>query len=490
MPFSHWLISFSLSAVFMATLSRILLLAVLSLHWCFAQPTKAMSKHDLLTDLVHLEAFLLATYAGALIPGHQSPSLQGYMDSLQTVLPDEISASDYVWYVREAVFRTRDVHVYLMKTPPTEIEDTTKWNLLPFRFGIFGDVIQSCTKTPDGKIRPGDTLTSINGHSAAEIRYKLSHYYPTDYPESVNMGVGLTNNRPQWLFFRVFGGQPVTEVYVKHGSRKSVVRIPSVKKELPIAPPALPETFHPVEDSLIDLPLWYDKRKDMIYFKVESSFFRSSKTGEYLKLRQFLDRTNPQALMIDLRGVMGGNLAHAQMLSAVLSGRANTLLQYLESDSAAQKRLHNFQDQTQRSGQTIFTAYKADNLVRFVCNPRVKGPYKGQVLVLCDGTTASAAAFTATWLNYFCRARIIGTETGGSNYACTTHDNNPVTEVLTLPNSGIQVHIPSGATIFFTEPGERSSGLKPHVAVAPTALDIASGTDPVLTTAIREVLEQ
>lgn len=452
----------------------------------YAQPA-VLDKTSLLADLSQLQAHLQATYAGALIPGHQMPSLQPYIDSLEATLPEgEMPPHAYVWLMREAVFQTRDVHIYLMKTPPVEVPDTSKWRLVPFRFGIFGDQLQCCVKTEDGQLWPGDTILSINGIPADEIRYKLSHYYPTDYPKSVNMGIGLTNSRPQWLFFRVFGGQDYTAVVIQKGAEKRTIRVKSMKKEIPASPPALPDRFEKRDVEGMSFPLWYDHRKDIVYLKISQTYFRTSQTSEYIALRTFLDATHPQSLIIDLRGLLGGNLAHAQMMAASLSGRPNALLQYMPHDSLADKRLQAFRDFTAKSGQKLFTAAVDGNLIRYVCNPKVKGPYPGKISVLCDGNTASTAAFTATWLNYFCRARIIGSETGGSNYACTTIDNNPTLETLTLSASQIQVHVPSGATIFFTEPGERISGLKPHIAVTPTAKDIAAGKDPVLDAALND----
>jgi C-terminal processing protease CtpA/Prc len=116
--------------------------------------------------------------------------------------------------------------------------------------------------------------------------------------------------------------------------------------------------------------------------------------------------------------------------------------------------------------------------------PATRDRFKGNIVLLTSGKTASAASEFAAITHYYRRAKIVGEETGGCYYGA--NGGNYLN--LKLPNSGIEVRIPT--IRIFTAVDEdynvqpKGRGTLPDYKISPTVHDIISKRDVQLNKAL------
>lgn len=121
-----------------------------------------------------------------------------------------------------------------------------------------------------------------------------------------------------------------------------------------------------------------------------------------------------------------------------------------------------------------------DNASGDVIKPSGKR-FRGKVIVLIDATNSSATFQFAQNIQGHHLGILIGQSTGGSQRGI----NGGAFFFLHLPHSGIELDLPLIGT-FPPEPMP-DAGVTPDVAVTRTASDIASGRDPELEAALRQL---
>lgn len=100
--------------------------------------------------------------------------------------------------------------------------------------------------------------------------------------------------------------------------------------------------------------------------------------------------------------------------------------------------------------------------------------YQGKVVILTNGGTFSAAALFASVMRSYDKAVFVGEETGGAY-----HGNNSMNPTyVTLPNSGIKVHIPLVRfSLDVEEKVELGRGIVPDHAIVPSTTDLINDVD-------------
>jgi len=108
--------------------------------------------------------------------------------------------------------------------------------------------------------------------------------------------------------------------------------------------------------------------------------------------------------------------------------------------------------------------------------------FRGQLYLLIDGTTFSAASELAAYLQNYTPAILIGEESAG----CYEGYAAGYTRQFRLPHTGIRVWLPRVSYEFAVPPAqEKGRGVMPHHEVLPTIEDLLAGRDPALSHALK-----
>lgn len=453
----------------------------LSLLTAQAQPG-VFDKVSLMQDLAELYAYV---QEDELFDARIRANVKGYIDSLAKALPDTLlPPHTYAWYIREATFRTEDTHVYLMQMPFTDITDSSDYKLIPWRFGIFGSEVLLTTTAAEPLAHPGDTIVSINDIPASEIRYKLSRYYPTDYPESFALGIGLTNSRSAHLFFRVFGGRDSCSLVIRRGKERIQFRGAAVQRPEKTAINSAVLAGASILKASNSLFTGYKLQGSHIYYLDVRALGDNPMENLYLKFRDSLPDAGQSAVIVDLRGLSGGPALGAHHLFSGLTGRDSKLFIYDKTEEMAAKITLSF------NKSPFFMAKKKNKISEVTYYPLMCKNKFDQFVVLCDQASTSSATLICAWFRLHTKALFIGEETGGSAYGCSKQNmtrNHPVLDMLILSNSGISLNKPAGKLMTsMASPPARETGVLPDIYLAPTAIDLATGRDPVLERAVEE----
>jgi C-terminal processing protease CtpA/Prc len=102
-------------------------------------------------------------------------------------------------------------------------------------------------------------------------------------------------------------------------------------------------------------------------------------------------------------------------------------------------------------------------------------PYRGKVYLLTNGGSFSNSGIFTWMIRKHKRGLILGSTTGGSSWQLCGGPNKRIR----LPNSGIQVEIPTTRYVLHPANGMRG-GVVPDRVIQPTAIDHANENDPVL----------
>jgi C-terminal processing protease CtpA/Prc len=185
-------------------------------------------------------------------------------------------------------------------------------------------------------------------------------------------------------------------------------------------------------------------------------------------------------LIIDLRGNSGGDAEPAiQLFSYLVDGafsytksieaatRDISFLEYVNTDYFNYRSYKKMV--TKEKGKLVVTTRPGLGLQP----PAKKHRYNGEVYVLVNGGTFSAASEFAACAHFNERATFIGTETGGNYY---THASGIVLD-LQLPSSGFHVDIPLLKYEMDVTGYPKGQGLIPDHVIEPTIHDFLQEKD-------------
>ena len=102
--------------------------------------------------------------------------------------------------------------------------------------------------------------------------------------------------------------------------------------------------------------------------------------------------------------------------------------------------------------------------------------FKGELIILIDGKSSSAAGDFSGLVKAFDRATFVGEETGGNPHTNTAGDRF----TLVLPNSGLQIIIPTLLYKIETDELNNGYGIRPDYPVELKIDDILSGKDKIM----------
>jgi hypothetical protein len=363
------------------------------------------------------------------------------------------------------------------------------YSYLPFTVAVRQDrlfIAENQSTAPE--LQPGTELLAIDGHPTAEVLPRLRSLISAD-----GYGTSFQDKELEAGFFDAYywsfyDAKPTYPLLVRDstGQQRQLTPLPRPAKPRPLAP--MPPPLTAAQERTRRL----DRLRSVRYpAELPATAILRIREFSYDELEDYklfhrqlfadLGKRRTKRLILDLRGNPGGN----QEISV-------DLMKYLlKSDfvlnkSALAPVLLPFFSQPDSTKPAYFnpTSVKRlpDGTISFA-NPDI-GPqqpyrgryFRGQVVVLTDGGTFSAASnFTAS-LRAQRRITVIGQETGGAEAGC----NGGTISALELPETHLVLQLPHFQLLSACPSPQLGRGVRPDIEVVPTPQQVAARTDAVL----------
>ncbi|MGI4736532.1 MAG: S41 family peptidase [Janthinobacterium lividum] len=335
------------------------------------------------------------------------------------------------------------------------------------------------------ELRPGTEILALDGHPTAEVLPRLRSLISAD-----GYGTGFQDRELEVGFFdsyywSFYQAKPVYPLLVRDstGRQQRLTPQPRPAKARPAAPLLSAEQEHARQLARLHTVSYPTSLPGTAVLRIHE--FSYDELEDYKQFhRQLFDtlaQRRTKRLVIDLRGNGGGNLEITNDLLKYLLRSAFRLT----TSARAAVRVPSFtQPDSTKPAYFNPTSVKRlpDGTYAFANSDiGLQHPYRGhyfrgQVVMLVDGGTFSAASNLAASLRAQRRITIIGEETGGGEAGCS---GGTISE-LELPETHLVLDLPHFQMRSACRHPQLGRGVRPDVAVVPTPRQVASHTDAVL----------
>ncbi|WP_167852237.1 S41 family peptidase [Hymenobacter elongatus] len=350
-------------------------------------------------------------------------------------------------------------------------------------------VVDNQSATPD--LQPGTEILAIDGHPTAEILPRLRALISAD-----GYGTSFQDHELEAGFFdeyywSCYEARPAYPLLVRDSSGHQRRLTPQPKPVLAAAPgtPATPAAAPSPEQAqarrlarlrsvrYLDTPPATALLRISSFSYDEADEYKTFHAALFAELAQ----RRTKRLVVDLRGNPGGNNAIAvDLLKYLLKSDF-----VLTTSALAPVRIPSFM-QPDPGSPAFFDTTQVKRLPdgRFgfaAATVGVQHPYRGhyfrgQVILLVDGGTFSAASNLAASLRAQRRITIIGQESGGAEAGL----NGGTLSRLELPQTHLVVQLPHFRLLTACANPQPGRGVRPDRVVVPTPQQVAAHTDAIL----------
>ncbi|GAB5555538.1 MAG: hypothetical protein Sapg2KO_51290 [Saprospiraceae bacterium] len=383
-------------------------------------------------------------------------------------------------------------NVHTKITPPTKMWTTLKQAMPVFPFDVYWSqnqlyILRNLSKQAD--LPEGSIIKSINGQDAREVFMKMTQLmnrdgYNQSYPvhrSCVSFGHIYAAHFGLPAFFEIEVRTPDGLDLKKNVAARSEVQLKDQQK-------ARYQSDRIIWSKTKEPALSLKFEGDLAILKIRT-FQESLIKEKGQKYKAFLKkafkeiaRKDIKNLVLDIRGNTGGQPEPTEFLLTYLLNNPFQICKSIEAKVAA------IEDETyfiengsvsyfeERPWQKADTSFILQDPKQFKVHQPQKGQFKGQLFLLIDGFTSSAAGSFAGQIRSQERAIIVGEEAGGSPFLTVAR----IIPKLELPNSKIVLSLPliqSTKNVSFENTGH---GVVPNQTIRPSIKDMLSGHDPVL----------
>ncbi|TVT42564.1 hypothetical protein FNT36_00225 [Hymenobacter setariae] len=338
------------------------------------------------------------------------------------------------------------------------------------------------------ELRSGTEILAIDGHPTAEVLPRLRSLISAD-----GYGTGFQDKELETGFFdsyywSFYEAKPTYPLLVRDstGQQRPLTPLPKPAKPKPLTSMPAPLTAEQHRTRQLDRLRSMRYPEDLpgtAIFRIRE--FSYDELEDYKRFHQQLfadlSKRRIKQLVIDLRGNAGGNQEiSVDILKYLMKS------EFILNKSALTPVLYPFFAQPDSLKPDYFNPARVrrllDGTISFInsdLGPQqpYRGRYfRGQVVVLVDGGTFSAASnFTASLLAQR-RITVIGEETGGAEAGC----NGGTISDLELPETHLVLQLPHFRILTACPHPQLGRGVRPDIEVVPTPQQLASHTDAVL----------
>lgn len=358
----------------------------------------------------------------------------------------------------------------------------------PFTIAVRQDrLFVAENQSADPSLRPGTEVLTIEGHPTGEVLTRLRQLVSAD-----GYGTGFQDQELAAGFFdddyaALYGAKPAYRLTVRDSTGQVRELLPLPRPVPPArtpTPPAAPPTaaeaaarrlarLHTVRYPA-DLPATAILRLRNFDYEEDYRAFHAATFAE-------LAQKHVKRLVVDLRGNPGGNNALAVDLLKYLlsspfvltkSAQARVVLPSFMSAVAGSSAYFDTTQVKRLPDGTLTQASATLGQHR----PYRQHRFRGQVVLLVDGGTFSAASNFAASLRAQRRILILGQETGGTEAGL----NGGVISRVELPHTHMVLQLPHFRLLTACASPQLGRGVRPDVEVVPTPRQVADHTDVLL----------
>ncbi|NNV55925.1 S41 family peptidase [Limnovirga soli] len=409
------------------------------------------------------------------------------MGKLQDSLTELQFKNNIAWFVS----KIRCGHTSV--TPSKEFIETVshlRSKQFPLYLKAWGDslVVLGSLNAADSVLTRGTVITAIDSIANRNLLDSMFQFISTDgYGDNFKNQV-ISGNFPLYYGF----AYPIKDSFlIEFRDAQGLPVKTYVQLFVPVTDTTGPRQNSPKN---VQLPGRKQIKQNKLLSKRSFTYDTSSQLG-YMRLpgfsgghlRQFfketfatLQKDKIPNLVIDLRENTGGRISLSSNLTryvktstfrvadtAAAVTRSIKYAKYIRGALPYQLAML-FTSHEKNDGKYHFTA-----LEKYVYHPYANRRYNGNIYVLQGGYTFSAAAMFVIALKGQQNVKIIGEETGGSEYG-TSAIHIPT---IVLPNSGVQISLPLYRIVPNRTQEQTGRGIQPDVPVMPSSYYIKHGVD-------------
>ena len=443
-------------------------------------------------DLQILKKNLETVHAG-LYNYHSEAEWDVIFKNLESNITSDLNSMDFYARVGKLIELIGDVHTEI--EPPEIFYDSLNqvWPVFPISVQWVNEKLYTLWDfSEEHSIPVGSEILSINKLSSKEIFESIRSYVPRDGYNLTSPSHSLSGIFGQFrnYYAALYGRPSIFELELKLGDGQLQSR---TIKARPYQ--AIFDQFE-AQRSLIpkskkDRDLTFELKGNTGILSVQSFHPGQIKeNGQQFKaffkqaFKQ-LQEANANRLILDLRGNGGG---HESVFIE--------LFRYLtDQPFQVYKRLYTITNKI--PNPAYYLEQRAIKMVEkelmkttiheedlFLLKPEIgtkvikpkPNPFKGDLIVLIDGKSSSAAGDFTGLLKANSKAVFVGEEAGGNPYINTAGTSF----TLVLPNSGLQIIIPTLAYEIKLEGVNKGRGMLPDYPISPSISDIIQNKDVVL----------
>lgn len=337
----------------------------------------------------------------------------------------------------------------------------------------------------DGAVPRGSFIKSINGIPQTKIVRDLFQFMPMDgYGYNLNF-IKLSASFP-FYFRNVFGVLPFYYIaYTDSNNVAFTAMIPWWVNEKDTTEVNKPFKKKAPEErkSAEEKRKYYRsmKVKDTIAIMDVNAFTKGSLNNFFRRSFRKLRKEKIKHLIIDLRVNGGGDINKAVALARYITDKP---FKIADSAFSVSKNFNPYSGYISKSfwnniGLVFFSKKKEDGKYHFgywerhFFKPKKKNHFDGNVYVLTNGLTFSAASLFCSLVREEENVMLVGEETGGGWYG----NSGILIPTITLPNTRLRVRLPFFRLVQYRHPPFKGSGVVPEWYIGPDWRDVLKNED-------------
>lgn len=342
----------------------------------------------------------------------------------------------------------------------------------------------------DSVLKKGTLITSVNGLKNNELEEKMFEYMTEDgYANNVNY-LRLSSNFPYYHrnILGISKNYAVTYIDSTGTEKKTTIPVIDVSKDSSrkkrigvVAKKVKKDKKETRQKRLLDIrSLAVDTANNTAIVTI-NTFSSGSLRKFYRQTFRYIKNTGIDNVVLDIRSNGGGRIRLSTLLTKYVS-RVN--FKVADTSYAVTKTLRPYSKYIKQSfinnlGLFFLTKKYNDGLYHFghwerkINKPKKVNHYAGNLYVLINGNTFSAAALFSNVVKGQPAVVLVGEETGGG-----WHGNNGILiPDITLPNTNLRVRLPLFRLVQYKHVAKDGRGIQPDIYISTNYDALLKGVD-------------
>lgn len=444
--------------------------AVLLLFFAAGNPVSAQSKtfspEALRQDLLYLKDKLFK-YHVSLFTYSTPAQIEQAFSAIEQQLRRSLTEEEFYKAVTPISAVIKDGHTLLLPSLSSRTYNAAHGSYLPYHLTLENNrLFVDHVGSSDSAIKPGDEIKSINGIVVDTLLTEMLLRQGRD-GNNQTYPIWILNNYFRPYYSYIYGRPSTFEITYLHQEKPGKATV----KALPLDSITYYTTQSRITpnnnkqalslgysaDSACAILAIKDFHKEVLLHTYHQSF-KKTITNFFKSLQQ----SKAQTLILDLRDNQGGDLEYGAHLLRYLLDTTFTVVQGYKVLAEGEQRLKEVKG-------------PCTGLMR-----PYKQVFKGTLIVLINGGSFSNSGIVSACLRRYGRAYFIGEETGGNNTTLAGY-----IKTIRLPNTRMEVQIPTRQFILNNGNPQQSHGTVPDVQIGGSLKKRLQGTDDALEKALQ-----